>query len=135
MIVGDGELKDSLMQQAKNLNLEEKIIFTGLRYDVNCLMQAFDIFALPSLYEGLPVTGIEAQASGLPCIFSDKITREVDLTNVTYLPIDNFAPWVEQIILTDTNNRKDCSSLVCKKGFDIDTEAQKLANYYLEVAK
>ncbi len=135
VIVGDGELKHSLIQQAKNLNIEEKIIFTGARSDVNCLFQAFDIFVLPSLYEGLPVTGIEAQASGLPCIFSDKITREVDLINVTYLPIDDFAPWVEQIIVTDINNRKDCTQLVCQKGFDIDIEAQKLADYYVKVAK
>ena len=134
VIVGDGELKDSLMQQAKNLNLEEKIIFTGSRSDVNCLMQAFDIFALPSLYEGLPVTGIEAQASGLPCLLSDKITKEVNILNTKYLPIDNVDEWVEEILLTKCDNRFDCSKEIINAGFDITTEAQKLAEFYIRIA-
>ena len=134
IIVGDGELKQILEKQTESLGLLNKVIFTGVRQDIPNLLNAFDIFLLPSLYEGLPVSAVEAQASGLPCLLSNRITREVDIVNTTYLPIDSVDEWVKKIILTDTNNRKDCSLLVSQKGFDINTEAQKLADYYVKVA-
>ena len=76
--------------------LFNKVKFLGQRSDVNELYQAFDVFALPSLYEGLCLVGVEAQAAGLPCLFSDAITREVDVTGKSsFLPIDEPDVWVD----------------------------------------
>ena len=134
IIVGDGELKKEIELKSNNLKIIDKIIFTGIRQDVNNLLQAFDIFVLPSLYEGLPVSAVEAQANGLPCLLSDKITKEVDVVNTRYLSIDNVNEWIEEILLTKCDNRQDCSQKIINAGFDITTEAQKLANFYLKIS-
>ena len=77
MLVGVGEKEPEIREQVKRLKLEEKVRFLGNRSDVNELYQAMDVFVLPSLFEGIPVVGIEAQFADLPCIFSDKIPKEV----------------------------------------------------------
>src|SRR5699024_6387747 len=82
LLIGSGELQDKIMEKAEKLNLVPKIKFLGDRSDVHELLQAFDIFIFPSIYEGLPVTLVEAQASGLPIIASDSITKEVKITNL-----------------------------------------------------
>lgn len=79
MLTGDGELKQAVQAKAKVLGLEDHIIFTGIRADTSDIYSAMDIFLFPSLFEGLPVTLVEAQASGLPCIISNGITSEVKL--------------------------------------------------------
>ncbi|MCL2014506.1 MAG: glycosyltransferase family 1 protein, partial [Oscillospiraceae bacterium] len=76
MLVGDGELKPEIEQMTDELGIRRFVRFLGVRQDVQELYQAMDVFVLPSLYEGLPVVGIEAQASGLPFIMSDRITKE-----------------------------------------------------------
>lgn len=78
-LCGDGELQTSIKEYVISKNLEEYVLFTGNIPNVNEYYQAFDIFVMPSLYEGLPVSGVEAQACGLPCIFADTITPEVSL--------------------------------------------------------
>lgn len=75
MLVGVGEKEPEIREQVKRLKLEEKVRFLGNRSDVNELYQAMDVFVLPSLFEGIPVVGIEAQFADLPCIFSDKIPK------------------------------------------------------------
>ncbi|MBQ7410039.1 MAG: glycosyltransferase family 1 protein [Clostridia bacterium] len=80
LLIGDGETKEEINKLACDLNINNKIIFLGIREDVNRIYQAMDILIMPSLFEGLPVTGIEAQANGLKCLFSDNITREVDIS-------------------------------------------------------
>lgn len=89
LMVGEGILFDQAREQVKRLGLEEDVIFYGASYDVGGLMQAMDLFALPSRFEGLPVVGVEAQAAGLPVLFSDRVTRQAGLTErVWFLPID-----------------------------------------------
>ena len=75
--MGDGEEFPSVKEKAQQLGIERNVIFAGNRSDVNEIMQAMDVFVFPSLYEGLPVTMIEAQASGLHCVISDKCQRNV----------------------------------------------------------
>lgn len=82
LLVGDGELKQTIEQKAKSLQIADKVLFLGVRSDVSSLLNAMDIFLFPSLYEGMPNTVIEAQANGLPCIVSDTITQEVELTDI-----------------------------------------------------
>lgn len=78
LLVGDGSLRPEIESAAASLGLSGRVVFTGRRADTAALYQAMDVFAMPSLYEGLPVTLIEAQAAGLPCIASDRITRQAN---------------------------------------------------------
>lgn len=94
LLVGEGVLFDQIRQKAERLGLADAVIFYGASNDVGALMQGMDLFALPSHFEGLPVVGVEAQAAGLPVLFSDRVTRQAGLTaHVRFLPID--APAVE----------------------------------------
>ena len=80
MLVGKGELKDKIKEKIKALNLEDSVIFTGVRSDIPALLSAMDVFVFPSFYEGMPNTVIEAQATGLPCLIADTITKEANVT-------------------------------------------------------
>lgn len=88
LLVGDGPLREKLRERAKELGLSHAVRLPGARADIERFYAAMDVFAMPSLFEGLPVTLVEAQASGLPCIISQAVTREADLTGrAVYLPI------------------------------------------------
>lgn len=134
LLVGIGELQEEIKDTVKQKKLEDAVIFLGKRSDVDELYSAMDVFLLPSLYEGLPVVGVEAQVSGLPCIFSNEITSEVAITdNVYFLPIDgSVSDWCSQItnfenldLKRDKLKLKDCS-------FDIKVQANNLVEYYDE---
>lgn len=100
LLVGDGSLKENLMEEVRLKRLESNIKFLGVRSDISALMGASDIFLLPSLFEGLPVSLIEAQATGLPSIVSDNVTREADvgLELIRYINLHDLEKWREQII-------------------------------------
>ena len=94
LLVGTGEAEASVKDLVAERGLSDRVKFLGQRSDVNRLYQAFDAFVLPSLYEGLGLVGVEAQAAGLPCLFSDSITREVDVTGESvFLPITVASAW------------------------------------------
>lgn len=133
--IGDGiEEKEFIDIMYKN-NLQDYVIMTGLVSNPQDYMQAMDVFVLPSLYEGLPVVGIEAQASGLPCIFSDTITREVDLLGSNEFISLKHSPkyWSNRILQYRYLKRDDCSEKIKELGYDINFEAQKLADYYISL--
>lgn len=97
MIVGNGALESYLKDYSRLKNVEDRIIFTGSINNTNEIYNAFDLFALPSVYEGLPVVGVEAQANGLPCIFSNNITNEVKINNnVKFIDL-NIEKWAKNI--------------------------------------
>ena len=100
---------------------------------MNEILQSMDIFILPSLYEGLPVIGIEAQASGIPCILSNNITKEVDICNTEFLTLNSDDEWVRTIIKYRNFNRVDCTNKIIERGFDIKHEAIKLSEYYMNI--
>ena len=83
LLVGEGELKEQIQQQVQALGLQDKVIFTGARQDVNKLYSVMDVFCLPSFYEGMPLVAWEAQANGLPCVFSDTMTMEAVILPIT----------------------------------------------------
>lgn len=85
LLVGGGEGMSKMQEKVQELGIAEHVRFLGVRSDVADLMQAMDVFVLPSLYEGLPVTMVEAQAAGLPCIISDKVPPECILTEVWWM--------------------------------------------------
>ena len=134
LLVGDGELKASIEGKVKNLELDNSVIFTGLRSDVNELLQAMDIFLFPSIYEGLPVSIVEAQAAGLPCFISDKVPSECKKTDlVQQLSLDmTVKEWADCILKVKTDKRRDMSEEIKQAGFDIVENVRWLENYYIE---
>lgn len=136
LLVGDGPLRKDIEEKAVSLGIRKDIIFTGVRSDVNDLMQAMDVFVFPSLYEGLGIAVIEAQASGLPCIISDCVPSESILTNcVIQLPLSaGVAVWVSKIMELSHMARKNTFEEICAHGFDISESTQKLETYYFKIA-
>ena len=134
ILVGDGELRQKTEAKAAELGLAASVIFTGIREDVPDLMQAMDCFVFPSLYEGLPVTLIEAQAAGLPCVVSDVVPAECAKTKLVehVSLIENAETWAKKILSNIGLSRIDTSEEICRAGYDIKTNAQWLQNYYLE---
>ena len=135
LLIGNGGRFEEIQEKVKALNLADKVIFTGVRADIPDLMQAMDIFVLPSLYEGLPVTMVEAQASGLPCVISDKVPPECILTDglVDVMPLSaSPGAWAGKILAKRAIPRTDRRAEIAAHGFDITTEAVKLQEFYLK---
>ena len=137
MLIGEGDLKASIIEKVKELHLEDYVIFTGLRSDVNELLQAMDVFLFPSLYEGLPVSIVEAQAAGLPCLISDKVPIECKKTDLVYQinlndPVD---VWADKVNELSHIQRRDTYEDIKNAGFDIIENAKWLENFYLDMYK
>lgn len=133
LLVGEGSLQREIAQKAVQLGVAEDVIMTGNRSDVPALLNAMDLFCFPSLWEGLPVTLIEAQAAGLPCIISDAITHDVDVSPlVTRLPPENAARWADEL-LEPIHLRRDASAYLRRSGFDVQTAADTLSELYLRL--
>ncbi len=111
------------------------MLFLGSRFDVERYYQAFDYFVFPSTYEGLPGSVAEAQASGLCCLVSDKVTREAALTElVTYKSIEETAAnWAGEIMRNAKSalERKDMRAAIAAKGFDVRGLAAKMQAFYI----
>lgn len=139
LLVGEGELQVDIKRQVKELGLSEKVYFLGVRKDVNNLLQAMDIFVLPSLFEGLPVVAVEAQAMGIYCILSDIITKEVGISDrIMYLNINESAErWAEVIINNEYEIPTEEQYAHIKKRFverryEIKSATKYLYNLYTE---
>lgn len=138
LLIGDGYLKDTVKDKVKELGLENNVMFLGQRTDVNELMQAMDIFLLPSLYEGLPVVGVEAQASGLLCILSSAMTNETKvLSSTKFVSLeDDNNTWAKIIMDSYANhNRVNTYDEIVNAKFEIKTEAKRLENKYISLSK
>lgn len=121
LLVGEGELMEEVRKASSEAGIEDKVVFAGVRSDVPQLLSAMDVLALPSLYEGMPNVVIEAQAVGVPCVISDTITREANVTgNVKYLSID-LPPedWADALIEKKQIVRGDAASIMKSRGYSI----------------
>jgi glycosyltransferase EpsF len=137
-LIGKGFLTLKIKNKAMELGIVENIIFLDSSSVINEYMQMFDIFILPSKFEGLPLVGIEAQSVGLPCIFSDAVSKETDITgNCNFLSLNEKPDiWAEKVLaLKETFIRVDCSSIVKQKGFDIESSAKKLEDIFIQLSK
>ena len=133
LLVGEGDLRNVVEQKVISLGLIHDVIFYGISYNVSELFQAMDVFLLPSHFEGLPIVGVEAQAAGLPVLFSSAITKEAKLINeVYYLPVDERSKdmWVKQIVELQRHRRYDTYSELERCGFDIHQTVEELMNLY-----
>ena len=136
VIVGEGTYRNRIEAQIAQLGIEDKVIMTGRRNDIPQILSAMDVFLFPSLWEGLPVTVLEAQAAGLPCLISNKITDEVGVSEaVRYLPIDEgTACWVDAA-LSAVGERFSVIDKIKSNGFDIHTSSEELTSFYRSVSK
>lgn len=134
LLVGNGDKFEEIQNKAKELNLSDKVIFLGLRSDVHKVMQAMDAFVLPSIYEGLPVTIVEAQAAGLPCLISNKVPIECKKTElVEQMSLNEpVHEWADRLLKMMQQKRKDTLEEIKKAGFDVRANAQNLQQYYLD---
>lgn len=138
MIVGTGQLKNKIEQQLDEYGLKNNVIILENRNDVNELMQAMDIFLMPSLWEGLPLALVEAQSASLPCIISKNILSGIVIEdNVKRLNIDNIELWTNTIkeLINAKIVRKDESKKIIENGFDIKENVEKISNFYISLYK
>ena len=138
LLVGEGEDRKTLQEQAEALGIADSVIFYGVTDRVEDLLRAMDVFVMPSRFEGLPVTSLEAQAAGLPCVFSAAITRESRCTaDAVYLPLeDGPEAWAEEILCRagkSAEERHSAADEVCRAGFDITDVAKTIENAYLRM--
>lgn len=134
LLVGDGPLKNRVKQLINNFDLGDSVFMLGSRDDIPYLLSAADCFLFPSIWEGVPVSVVEAQASGLHCLLSDTITRDVGVSDlVKYLPIDKgIGVWIHAIEEMSFE-RKDVTSDISNAGFDIFQTVIFLTNKYGEM--
>ena len=135
LLIGEGEDKKNIEQKVNDIKLKN-VMFLGNRNDVYRIYNAMDVFILPSRYEGLPVVGVEAQANGLPCLLSDKMTRETKMTeNAEFLSIDDgVQKWADSILnkINLPRNKNGYKNLI-ENGFSINDRAYKLMELYERV--
>lgn len=132
ILIGDGPLRENIKNYAKELNIQDRVILLGSRNDVNNWLQVFDVFVMPSLWEGLGIAAIEAQASGLPTLVSDNFPSNVKITDQLYfLPLQSQL-WVKIInkVKTDNQNRPNNKKIIKEAGYDMQISSQKIRNLY-----
>lgn len=135
ILFGVGELLEEIKSEAQKLGISDRVIFYGASSEMEKMYMAMDVFVMPSFHEGLPVTGIEAQASGLPCIFADTITKEVDITSTSkFLSInDDIDIWAKTIMECKGKTRFNSLKLLKQKGYDIADTARTVEEFYLKI--
>lgn len=134
VLIGSGELLDAIHNQTKQLGLEDSVIFLGQQSNVNQWLSALDVFIMPSLWEGLPVSVVEAQCAGLPCVISDVIDHDVNLTgHVKFIRLDLSAQyWANEIMSIKPTNRVDMGNIVTESSYNIDKVTAQLSKFYKE---
>jgi len=134
MLIGTGDLEAQMRQKVASLSLQDSVLFLGSQSNVSGYLQAMDAYVMPSKYEGLSIAAVEAQASGLPCFFSDTIPAECKMTeNVHYLSLNLPAEqWADAILEIDPKMRTTGHGAVRNAGFDISMTSEYLQSFYLE---
>lgn len=135
LLIGEGETQTSIKDKVHKLGLDKSVFFYGISAHVAKLYNAMDVLLMPSIFEGLPVTGIEAQASGLPIVFSDVITREVAIAhNIDYVSLTQSPDvWADIVLKHRGEPRKDYCSELKKAGFEQKKMVHGFQSYYEKV--
>lgn len=132
MLVGQGELEESIKEKVNRLGLTDSVLFMGQRNDIDKLCQAMDVFFLPSLFEGFGIVNLEAQAAGLVCVTSDGVPNDADAAGnmkrlSLKLPHDK---WIDSLLNIDTSKRTDLSDKIISAGFDIKETGKLMQKLY-----
>ena len=134
LILGDGELRQELEEEVASRNLNDSIIFLGNVNNVNEYMIVSDCLLMPSWYEGLPVTLVEAQSAGLHCIVSDTVTKEVDITGlISWRSLDDLSGWVKD--MQSEYKRKSMKEKIVEKNYDFCNYTEWLTNFYFDLLR
>lgn len=138
LLVGDGPYREKIEREIKENGIEQKVVLAGLRTDTPQLLSAMDCFVFPSLWEGLPLSVLEAQASGLPCYLSANITKEVGVAaNVQFIELEKSVDfWAETLKpVVYSNREEECEKnkiALSLAGYNIVQESQSLLNIYCQ---
>lgn len=140
MLIGSGELEQDIRKKINDYGLRDAVIFVGNTKQVEQYLSAMDLFLFPSLFEGLPIVQIEAQANGVPCLISDTITDEIRITDLVKtksitLPASEWADDIEKIKTADRGNRSAYAQFVRDGGFDRQNTAKRIMDIYEEILK
>lgn len=132
VLVGEGKLKEKILKKVKENGIQNKVFFLGTRNDIPYLLQGFDMFLFPSRFEGLGLSVVEAQISGLHCIVSDNVPKEANITNYKPLSLkSNINTWVDMMRKYSGKRRiHDGCESAFKQGFDINSSAKRLYKIY-----
>lgn len=134
LLVGTGEYFENIKNKINELKLNDNAMLLGRRDDVNKLLMASDVYLMPSNFEGLSLAAIEAQASGIKCLLSDRVSRDVDITkNCEFISLD-INEWLNACISSEYD-RKETYNQIVKMGYDVNTTAKWLEKFYLDIIK
>ena len=136
VLIGFGDLEHKMMERVQEYGINEKVENLGRREDIKQFYNAFDAFLLPSLYEGLPVVGLESQSCGLPIFFSTEITPEAKACEMAHFinlntPVQEWAKEIVSAVKQNSDNRRSYADEVIAAGFDSESEAKRLQQYYI----
>lgn len=137
LLIGGSDLVEPFVHKASLLGIRDQVLFTGVRSDVNRLLQAVDVFAMPSLYEGVPLALIEAQAAGLPCLISEHVPLDCKKTELVRQIRLSDGPdlWSDAALEAAKMPREDTYEAIKQAGFDVVSNAKWLQDFYLEAAQ
>ncbi len=137
VLIGEGENLEAVKEKVSKLGLSDRVIFKGILADVERYYSAMDVFLLPSLYEGLPVVALEAQATGLPCVISDAVTTEsAVIPEVVFLPVNRDTErWAKTVSEARVENREECNRVFRDGKFNIANSASQMREYYNNIMK
>lgn len=135
LLVGVGERQELIYQKVKEMSMANSVIFAGKQIETEAYYSAFDVFLMPSLYEGLPIVGVEAQAEGLHCYFSDQVDKQIKITDRAHIiKLERTSSEWAKKILSDINknvkDREKYSKLISEKGYSIRETVRKLEDIY-----
>jgi glycosyltransferase involved in cell wall biosynthesis len=137
MLVGTGELEDFLKDKIRKLKIEDKVIFTGFRNDIPDLLQAMDVFLFPSLFEGLGIVLIEAQAASLKCITSKNVVpKETNVSElIEYVSLNESVKiWADKVLEASIKyNRVEMKNEIENMGFSIEKVSKEIQGFYEKV--
>ncbi len=137
MLIGDGELRIQIETQAEVLQIRDHILFLGFKEKAYRYLNAMDVLVFPSLFEGMPITLIEAQCNGLPCVISDTINSKIAITPlVTSLSLNSDCKhWAKKIKLVSQKGHGDYCSSIVSNGYDLNQSSQKLTRMYKQMRR
>ena len=135
LLVGDGELRPQIETAISRKGLEDAVLMTGVQANVWDYYQVMDVFAFPSVYEGLAVSMVEAQTAGLPCCVSANVPQETAITDlVEFIPLESGAShWADRILQRANDPRRDMGAAMTQAGYAIATTSQWLEDFYTKV--
>lgn len=134
LLIGEGDGMEKIQGKVKKIGIQEEVIFLGNCADVPELLQAIDVFVFPSLYEGLGIAAVEAQAAGVPCVLSDQVPEECRIVeNVEFLSLNESADlWARHICKYRYDKKSNQYHAICDARYNITSNAKWLEEFYLD---